>query len=167
MLRNVTCTLSALAGLFAMLAAQNAVLAQQSPDAQVPAPTIRVTTHLVLVDVVVTDKQGKPVLGLKPENFALEENGKAQKITTFVTPEQNQPPAPGPALPTGIYSNRAQYRSPGGPFPVLLLDVTNTQFKVQAYERRQMLAFAQDQNKPGQARPGLPLTDFLHWRSEE
>lgn len=162
MLRNVTCKLSALAGLFAMLAAQNAVLAQQSPEAQVPAPTIRVTTHMVLVDVVVTDKQGKPALGLKPENFAVEENGKAQKITTFVTPEQNQPPAPGPALPPGIYSNRAQYRAPGGPITVLLLDATNTQFKDQAYARRQMLRFVREQYKPSQRMAVFTLTDSLH-----
>jgi hypothetical protein len=106
---------AAVVGLATMLASQNAVLAQQLSEAQVPAPTIRITTHLVLVDVVVTDKQNKAVLGLKPGDFAVEENGKAQKITTFVTPEQNQPPAPGPALPPGIYSNRAQYRSPGVP----------------------------------------------------
>ncbi|HKT69186.1 MAG TPA: VWA domain-containing protein [Terriglobales bacterium] len=162
MLHNVTCKLSTLAGLFAMLAAQNGALAQQSPDPQVPAPTIRVTTHMVLVDVVVTDKQGKPVLDLKPENFALEENGKTQKITTFVTPEQNQPPAPGPALPPGIYSNRAQYRAPGGPITVLLLDATNTQFKDQAYARRQMLRFVREQYKPGQRMAVFTLTDSLH-----
>ena len=162
MLHNVTCKLSTLAGLFAMLAAQNGALAQQSPDPQVPAPTIRVTTHMVLVDVVVTDKQGKPVLDLKPENFALEENGKTQKITTFVTPEQNQPPAPGPALPAGIYSNRAQYRAPGGPITVLLLDATNTQFKDQAYARRQMLRFVREQYKPGQRMAVFTLTDSLH-----
>ena len=162
MQRNITRKLSAVAGLLAMLAAQNAVLAQQSPDAQVPAPTIRVTTHMVLVDVVVTDKQGKPVLGLKPENFAVEENGKAQKITAFVTPEQNQPPAPGPALPPGIYSNRAQYRAPGGPITVLLLDATNTQFKDQAYARRQMLRFVREQYKPGQRMAVFTLTDSLH-----
>lgn len=162
MLRKVTCKFSTLAGLFAMLAAQNGALAQQSPDPQVPAPTIRVTTHMVLVDVVVTDKQGKPVLDLKPENFALEENGKTQKITTFVTPEQNQPPAPGPALPPGIYSNRAQYRAPGGPITVLLLDATNTQFKDQAYARRQMLRFVREQYKPGQRMAVFTLTDSLH-----
>ena len=162
MQRNITRKLSAVAGLLAMLAAQNAVLAQQSPDAQVPAPTIRVTTHMVLVDVVVTDKQGKPVLGLEPENFALEENGKAQKIAAFVTPEQNQPPAPGPTLPPGIYSNRAQYRAPGGPITVLLLDATNTQFKDQAYARRQMLRFVREQYKPGQRMAVFTLTDSLH-----
>ena len=49
---------------------------------EVPAPTIRVTTRMVLVDVVVTDKQGKPIPGLHAEDFTLEEKGKAQKIAT-------------------------------------------------------------------------------------
>ncbi|HET7748860.1 MAG TPA: VWA domain-containing protein [Terriglobales bacterium] len=161
MLRNVVRGICA--ALFAMLAVQNVGLAQQSSfDAQVPAPTIRVTTRMVLVDVVVTDKQGKPVLGLKPADFALEENGKEQKISTFVTPEQNLPPAPGPALPPGIYSNRSQYRSPGGPITVLLLDATNTQFKDQAYARRQMLRFVREQYKPGQRMAVFTLTDSLH-----
>ncbi len=60
------------------------VSSRGTPQNQVPAPTIRVSTHLVLVDVVVTDKQGKPIAGLHPEDFELEENGKAQKISTFV-----------------------------------------------------------------------------------
>jgi hypothetical protein len=47
---------------------------QSSPStANVPAPTIRVSTHLVLVDVVVTDKQGKHVNGLRAEDFVLQE----------------------------------------------------------------------------------------------
>lgn len=162
MLRNVVCRFSALAGVFAMLVGQNAVLAQQSSDVQVPPPTIRVTTRMVLVDVVVTDKEGKPVLGLKPQDFTLEESGKAQKISAFVTPEQNQPPAPGPALPPGIYSNRAPYRSPGSPITVLLLDAANTQFKDQAYARSQMLKFVREQYRPGQRMAVFTLTDSLH-----
>ncbi len=76
------------------------VLAQQpSPDAA--TPVFRVTTRLVVVDVVVTDKQGKPVMGLKPEDFAVQENGKAQKVSLFVPPGQNLPPAPA-ALPPNI-----------------------------------------------------------------
>ena len=162
MLSNFLRQPSALLGLFAMLAGQNLVLAQQTSDAQVPPPTIRVTTHMVVVDVVVTDKAGKPVLGLKPDDFTLEENGKKQKISVFVTPEQNQPPAPGPTLPSGIYSNRAQYRSPGNPITVLLLDACNTQFKDQAYARLQMLKFVREQYKPGQRMAVLTLTDSLH-----
>ena len=80
--------------------------------AQIPAPTIRVSTHMVLVDVVVTDKQGKALPGLRPEDFVVEENGKVQKVASLATPSENSPAV---ALPPGIYSNRAQYRSPGGP----------------------------------------------------
>jgi hypothetical protein len=47
---------------------------QAAPSgSEVPAPTIRVSTHLVLIDVVVTDKQGKAVSGLHPEDFVVEE----------------------------------------------------------------------------------------------
>src|SRR5579871_3264189 len=160
---NLLHSVAAVAASFAMLASQAVVLnAQQPPDTQVPAPTIRVTTHLVLVDVVATDKQGKAVLGLNPEDFTVEESGKKQKISVFVTPGQNQPPAPGPALPPGIYSNRAQYRSPGTPITVLLLDACNTQFKDQAYARRQMLKFVEQQYKPGQRMAVFTLTDSLH-----
>jgi VWFA-related protein len=52
----------------------------------IPAPTIRVSTRLVLVDVVVRDKQGKPVTGLKADDFVIEENGKKQKVATFAAP---------------------------------------------------------------------------------
>lgn len=38
----------------------------------------------MLVHVVVTDKQGKPITGLHPEDFEFEENGKTQKISTVV-----------------------------------------------------------------------------------
>ena len=126
---------------------------------EVPAPTIRVTTRMVLVDVVVTDKQGKPVPGLRAEDFTIEEKGKAQKIASFTTS-----PAGGAnpeALPPGIYTNRAQYRSPGGPITVLLLDALNTAFKDQAYSRQQMLKFVQQQYRPGQRMAVFTLTGEL------
>lgn len=112
----------------------------EPPASGIPAPTIRVSTHLVLVDVVVTDKTGKPIPGLSRENFAVEENGKTQKIATFVKPEETAAGAPA-VLPPGIYSNRPQYRSAGGPITVLLLDALNTPFQDQAYARHQMLRF--------------------------
>ena len=118
----------------------------QQPPAEIPPPTIRVTTHMVLVAVVVTDKQGNAVPGLRAEDFVHEENGKSQKIVSVTTPPQTEPAA----LPPGIYSNRAQFRSPGGPITVMLLDVINTAFSDQAYARRQTLSFVRDQYKPGQ-----------------
>ncbi len=134
--------------------------AAQQTSTEVPAPTIRVTTHLVLIDAVVTDKQGNPIAGLRPEDFVVEENGKAQKIATFAGPVQS---TAGPAsLPPGIYSNRSQYRSTGGPVTVMLLDAINTPFSDQAYARRQMLSFVQDQYKPDQRMAVFTLTGSLN-----
>ena len=84
--------------------------APSPPPGEVPAPTIRVTTHLVLVDVVVTDKQGKPITGLHPEDFEVEENGKTQKISTFVPAGENL--AAAQPLPP---ASRAPTRSPATP----------------------------------------------------
>jgi len=124
-----------------------------------PAPTIRVTTRMVLIDVVVTDKQGKPIPGLRAEDFTLEEKGKAQKIASFTV--ASEPTAAPEALPHGIYTNRAQYRSHGGPITVLLLDALNTAFKDQAYARQQMLKFVQQQYRPGQRMAVFTLTGQL------
>ena len=115
---------------------------------------------MVLVDVVVTDKQGKAVSGLTRDDFTVEENGKPQKLSTFQTPGELQLPLAVP-LPPGIYSNRPQYRSPGSALTVLLLDALNTPFKDQAYARRQMLRFVQEQYKPGQRMAIFTLTDSL------
>jgi VWFA-related protein len=132
-----------------------------SSGSAIPPPTIRLTTHMVLVDVVVTDKQGRSVPGLRPEDFTVEENGKPQKISSFVTAGENSPP-PAPILGPGIYSNRAQYRAPGGPITVLLLDALNTPFVDQAYARRQMLRFVEEQYKPGERMGIFTLTGALN-----
>lgn len=134
--------------------------APSSPSSDVPAPTIRVTTHLVVLDVVVTDKQGQAITGLRPEDFEVEENGKAQKISTFVPAGQNL--AAAQPLPPGIYSNRPQYREPGGPVTVMLLDAVNTPFSDQGYARRQMLSFVQQQLKPGQRMAIFTFTGSLN-----
>jgi VWFA-related protein len=133
----------------------------RQPATEPPAPTIRVTSHMVLVDVVVTDKQGKAIAGLHPEDFVVEENGKQQKISSLVTPEENAPPQPA-QLPPGIYSNRPQYRSPGRAITVLLLDALNTPFTDQAYARSQMLEFVKQQFKPGERMAIFTLTGPLH-----
>jgi len=133
----------------------------QQASTSIPAPTIRVTTHMVLVDAVVTDKQGKAITGLKPEDFEIEENGKAQKIASLTTPADHGP-ALGPQLPPGIYSNKPQYRSTGAPITVLLLDALNTEFTDQAYARGQMLTFVRDNFKPSDRMAVFTLTGSLN-----
>jgi VWFA-related protein len=53
------------------------VAAQEKP------PTFPSTVELVTVDVVVTDKQGRPVTGLDRGDFTLLEDGAAQALTSF------------------------------------------------------------------------------------
>jgi VWFA-related protein len=137
-------------------------LSAQSPQEseQVPTLTLRVSTRLVLVDVVVTDKQGHPVLGLQPADFTVTEKNKPQKISVFTPP--NQPAAPAaPALPPGVYSNRPQYRAPGGPPTVILLDAANTSYTDQSYARMQMLKWVVDEYRPGDRVAVFALTNGL------
>ncbi|HKC66460.1 MAG TPA: VWA domain-containing protein [Pyrinomonadaceae bacterium] len=44
---------------------------------------VRITTNLVQVDAVVTDKNGKPVTDLKPQEIQIYEDNRQQKITHF------------------------------------------------------------------------------------
>ena len=70
--------------LFFALISINA-LGQATNDAE---DVVKITTKLVQVDVVVTDKTGQQVRDLKPTDFELTQDGKRQQITavTFVSP---------------------------------------------------------------------------------
>ena len=48
---------------------------------------VRVDTQLVSVPAVVTDSSGRPLVGLRPENFRLIEDGQPQTIANFGTTE--------------------------------------------------------------------------------
>jgi VWFA-related protein len=63
-----------------------ALAAQQPLDSAPPsqqAATFRAGIDAVTVDAIVTDKQGRPVADLKPEDFEIFENKKPQAIQTF------------------------------------------------------------------------------------
>src|SRR6267143_1690680 len=56
---------------------------QQTQQPQQPQYRVRVTSELVLVNVVVRDKKGNLITDLKKEDFTLLEDGKRQAISTF------------------------------------------------------------------------------------
>ena len=56
---------------------------QQQPARPSEEETVRITTNLVQVDAVVTDKDGKPVTDLQPEELQILEDDKPQKITNL------------------------------------------------------------------------------------
>jgi len=70
--------------------------AQPSPE-QKPedVDVVRITTNLVQVDAVVTDKNGKVVTDLKPEEVEIFEDGQKQKITHFSYNAAETPPVAG------------------------------------------------------------------------
>ena len=84
--------------LLSLLLLPPATIAQQ--EGQVPyIESLDVTVHNV--DVVVTDKSGRPVTGLREEDFELLEDGKPQPITNFsVYAEGRVVPPPSAADPS-------------------------------------------------------------------
>ena len=58
----------------------------QTPTATPPngdSDVVKISTNLIQLDVVVTDKKGNQVTDLKPEDFEIYENGKKQDISNF------------------------------------------------------------------------------------
>lgn len=148
----------------ALLASGGWLAAQQAPPQKLPATVLRVTTRLVLVDVVVTDKKGRPVTDLSQEEFALLENGRPQQIAVFslTAPAREAAARPvPPPLPAHTYTNKPEYHQPPGPLTILLLDMLNTPVLDQAYARDQMLRYLTTQVQPDQRIAIMALTNSL------
>ena len=83
-------------------------------SAKIPDTGLRIstTTQLVVEDVLIRSKDGKPVLGLKPSDFTITEDGKPQKISVFEFQTLDQPAgSPAPAVPTVKPAEHAAVRS--------------------------------------------------------
>ena len=131
----------------------------QQPKTQPQKPedvdVVRITTNLVQVDAVVTDKNGKVVTDLKPEEVQIFEDGKPQKITHFsynvtesavVAPpakpanvDKNAPPAPPVTLkPEQVRRTMA-----------IVVDDLGLSFDSTYYVRRALKKFVDEQMLPG------------------
>jgi hypothetical protein len=82
-------------------------LPQRGTQSQKPedVDVVRITTNLVQVDAVVTDKNGKVVTDLKPEEVQIFEDGKPQKITHFSYYVTETPVVAPPAKPANVDKN--------------------------------------------------------------
>jgi VWFA-related protein len=81
------------------LALSSALPAQQAQQEELPRLVETVDVRVINVDVVVTDRRGNPVRGLKKEDFEIYESGRRMTVTNFyeVTPQGvRTPPAPRP-----------------------------------------------------------------------
>jgi VWFA-related protein len=93
--------------LFLALSLFATALGQNPPSTPAPQQrgdddeVVRISTNLVQVDAVVTDKDGKLVTDLKPEEVEIFEDGRPQKVTnfSFVATADPAPPEAAPAAP--------------------------------------------------------------------
>jgi VWFA-related protein len=147
--------------LAAMLACAAALAARPQQSRKNPKPTVKVSTGLVLLDVVATGKKDKPVPGLTEQDFRVFEDGKPQKIAYFRVvqpPSQVAPPAP---LPPNVYTNLPAYHPANGPLTVVLLDSLNTPIFSQVRMRVALIRYLAKLMKQHRTVAILSLTDHL------
>jgi len=137
--------------------------AQQSDqlNQQTPAPTItfRQSVRRVIVDVMVRDKDGKPVRGLSARDFSVTEDKQPQNILSFdaydlETPSISRGPN-APPLPPNVFVNLPAVPE-HGPLYVMLLDLVNTEMEDQMTARQQVLKFIR--SKPAGTRFAIFVT---------
>jgi VWFA-related protein len=116
--------------------------APTAAETSTSAPSLRVTTHLVQVNVIVNDKHGNPITGLTQKDFSLLDNGKRQEVRAFSAETNVASPPSRPPLPPDTYTNRPEEQTniPAS-VTVILLDALNTEFADQALTRKQVLKF--------------------------
>ncbi|HYH85369.1 MAG TPA: VWA domain-containing protein, partial [Pyrinomonadaceae bacterium] len=136
-----------------------------SVAAQQPSPTpqdetdedvVKITSNLVQFDAVVTDKQGRLVTDLQPEDFEVFVGGKRQQITnfSFISAEPGATAQPQPA--------RSPVDKSAPPVPparlkpgqvrrtvALVVDDLGTSFESVAQVRRALKKFVDEQMQPG------------------
>ena len=96
-------------------------------------PVFKSGTSLVVVDVTVRDKGGKPIDNLKASDFTVLEDGKPQKISVFEPQQLTMTPEPPPTL-----TLADQLALPESPNTVI---TTEAPGKVQYHDKRLMVFF--------------------------
>jgi VWFA-related protein len=145
MRRKLTIVASCLFG--AVLAGVCALESQVNPsqDAIAGKDVLRSESPLVVLDVVVTDKKGRPVYGLKRSDFTVFERDERMALQNFEEHRADQaPPAASlsakQVLAPNVFSNVSDTPD-NGPLNVLLMDALNTPMADQMYVREQMLEY--------------------------
>jgi len=122
------------------LSAQTSVktsTAQTAPDAHSPVFTLTLNARLVVLDVVVTDKTGKPVEGLTAKDFQIFEDGKPQHIRSLDPPSTYTLPPVSIAAGISAVFDPSQPASFGhSPVSILVFDQLNTHFADSSFARR-------------------------------
>ena len=106
------------------------------------ASVLKVTTRMVLLDVVAIDGHGRPIADLEPTDFTILEDGKPQKVRAFgfQHPIPADPKYQPVVLPPNVFTNIPQFQRTRT-LNVVLLDALNTTLPDQVYVRQKMLRY--------------------------
>jgi VWFA-related protein len=163
-------------GLGAAAALAGAVAAQSVPVSDKSAPD----PHPVRVDVIVTDKSGKPILNLRPEEFSILDNGTGHAVVSATlggalaaqtAPGPARPPSPPAAIETREDEERAA-KEPGTRVIGLYLDEFHVSAGPNSERVRQAAArFIDEQLRPADLlviiKPLDQLTDLRFTRNRD
>jgi VWFA-related protein len=126
----------------------SAATVEQTSTDKTPTSTLKVATRLVSLEVVVRDRQGRPVPGLTAKDFEVTEqippkrDHHPQAISVFRAvnwAELKAANAKPAQLPQGVYSNLVNKQSAVVPPTVLLFDGINTDLESQLQVHQQMV----------------------------
>jgi VWFA-related protein len=150
----------------AFLNSQDAAAPAATPQTESTSPPVfHATARLVLLDVVVSDKQHSFVPGLKASDFTVLEDGKPQALSGFaahVVPANASSTRLLPPLPPHQYTNFPVAAQPSDlPITIVLLDMLNTSGPGQQFARKQMVEFLKTL-PPGRPVALFTLTSTLH-----
>ena len=106
---------------------------QAGTQGRQPIYTLSVSSQVVTLDVVVNDKNGQPVRGLKRDDFTVYEDNVAQSLVSFEASEPKHPTGRGP---TEIHSTAELDKlEPDAPVTIVVLDEVTTKFEDQYFAR--------------------------------
>ena len=132
---------AALGSLFAEVGRAQSNATGAAPASSV-TPVLHTTARMVIVDVVVHNRQQNAVSGLKVSDFTITDNGKPQSIHAFDehTPEPITTEAKIPEMPPGEFTNDSSVDAASS-LNIILLDLLNTPLADQTFARDQAIAY--------------------------
>lgn len=143
------------AALFLLSCAALAFTQTPTPSPKSDDEVVKISTHLIQIDVTVTDKHGKIVNDLKPEDFEIYENGQKQDISNFsfvsntqenviVEKSKEKEKKPQVVLPPSAIRPEQVHRT-----IALVVDDLSLSFESIYYARRALKKFVDEQMQDG------------------
>jgi VWFA-related protein len=147
--------------------------AEQAQAADGPeTPTFKAGVDFVRVDVIVTDKNGHPVVDLKPEDFVVTEDGKPQTVSSFKLVRVEDTAYTTPARPIRTtFDEESEAQRDDVRLFAIFLDDYHVRRGASMYAREPLMEFLQQYIAPSDLvalmYPLTPIADVIMSRDHE